>query len=53
MFDEDNHSNGVGLQKYREMNGKPELLKNLITSEEVPPYNKLENRLDLIQIMLS
>ncbi len=34
MFDNDNHSNGVGLAKYKELQGKDGLLRALKTSEE-------------------
>ena len=34
MFDNDNHSNGAGLAKYKELQGKDGLLRSLKTSEE-------------------
>jgi hypothetical protein len=40
MFDGDNHSDGKGLGKYKDMEGKDGLLRNLKTSETVPfPYS--------------
>jgi len=33
MFDEDNHSNGLALEKYKKLNGKKGLLMSLKTSE--------------------
>ena len=33
MFDSDNHSNGLGLSKYKKLNGKKGLLTSLKTSE--------------------
>ena len=34
MFENDNHANGVGLSKYKELQGKDGLLRALKTSEE-------------------
>lgn len=34
MFDNDNHSNGVGLAKYKELQGKDGLCRALKTSED-------------------
>lgn len=35
MFDEDNHSNGEGVKRYRDLKGKDGLLQALKTTEEV------------------
>lgn len=34
MFDNDNHSNGIGLAKYKELQGKDGLLRSLKISED-------------------
>ncbi len=36
MFDNENHSNGVGLTKYKELQGKDGILRALKSSEDVP-----------------